>query len=126
MKLLIPLLIVFGSFNNALAQNNVGLCKVQIADVSKMTGFGYLVGYTVQFKNNSRKTVDGIYWTVYYYNNDNKLIEYETDSFNSTNLIDPIAAGFTKSIVRKSGIKGASKMSVIINKVHYSDGSSCN
>lgn len=122
----ILLLVTFIVFSTtAFAQQNRGLCNIEVNDVSKITALGYLIGYTVQFKNNTSKTVDGVYWTAYYYNNDNKLIESEKSSFNSTNLIDPIAAGFSKSIARSPRVKGASIVLVLINKVHYSDGSSC-
>ena len=122
----ILLLVSFIIFTTtAFAQQNKGLCNIEVNDVSKITALGYLIGYTVQFKNNTSKTVDGVYWTAYYYNNDNKLIESEKSSFNSTNLIDPIAAGFSKSIARSPRVKGASIFLVVINKVHYSDGSSC-
>ena len=122
----ILLLVTFIVFTTtAFAQQNRGLCNIEVNDVSKITALGYLIGYTVQFKNNTTKTVDGVYWTAYYYNNDNKLIESEKSSFNSTNLIDPIAAGFSKSIARSPRVKGASIVLVVINKVHFSDGSSC-
>ena len=122
----ILLLVTFIVFTTtAFAQQNRGLCNIEVNDVSKITALGYLIGYTVQFKNNTTKTVDGVYWTAYYYNNDNKLIESEKSSFNSTNLIDPIAAGFSKSIARSPRVKGASIVLVVINKIHYSDGSSC-
>jgi hypothetical protein len=122
----ILLLVTFIVFTTtAFAQQNRGLCNIEVNDVSKITALGYLIGYTVQFKNNTSKTVDGVYWTAYYYNNDNKLIESEKSSFNSTNLIDPIAAGFSKSIARSPRVKGASIVLVVINKVHFSDGSSC-
>ena len=121
----ILLLVSFIIFTTtAFAQQNRGLCNIEVNDVSKITALGYLIGYTVQFKNNTTKTVDGVYWTAYYYNNDNKLIESEKSSFNSTNLIDPIAAGFSKSIARSPRVKGASIVLVVINKVHFSDGSS--
>ncbi len=109
----------------ASAQNNRGLCSVEVSDVSRLTSFGYLVGYTVQFKNNTKKTVDGVYWTAFYYNNNNELIKKEESSFNSTNLIDPIASGFTKSVARSPRIKGASKVIVQIDSIHFSDGGSC-
>ena len=122
----ILLLVSFIIFTTtAFAPQNKGLCNIEVKDVSKITALGYLIGYTVQFKNSTTKTVDGVYWTAYYYNNDNKLIESEKASFNSTNLIDPIAAGFSKSIARSPRVKGASIVLVVINKVHFSDGSSC-
>jgi hypothetical protein len=126
MKKLFFIAMIFFISSSINAQSNQGLCKVAINDVSKMTGFGYFIGYSVEFKNNSKKTVDGIYWNVYYYNNDGELIQQDKSSFNSTNIIDPIASGFTKKLVRSKKIKGASKVFVKITKVHYSDGTSCN
>ncbi len=107
-------------------QSNKGLCKVEVNDVSKTTSFGYLVGYSVTFKNNSKKTVDGVYWNVYFYNNNGDLIKEDKSTFNSTSLIDPIASGFTKILVRSPRVKGASKVIVKITKVHFSDGTTCN
>jgi capsule polysaccharide export protein KpsC/LpsZ len=75
-------------------------CKVEVLDVYKAVSFGYLAGYTVEFKNNSTKVVDGIWWTVNYLNN-------------------------AKLIARTPRIKGASKVEIIITKVHFTDGSSC-
>lgn len=124
-KLFITLIIVLFS-NFAFAQTNKGLCSVDVSDVSKVTSFGYLLAYSVTFKNNSKKTVDGVYWNVYYYNNANELIEKDTSSFNSTKIIDPIASGFTKTLARSPRIKGASAVIVKITKVHYSDGTNCN
>lgn len=112
-----------GSINAQRGPSN--LCKVEVNDVSKVTSFGYLIGYSVTFKNNSKKTVDGIYWDVYYYNNDKELIKKDNSSFNSTKIIDPIASGFTKTLARSPRIKGASVVVVIIKKVHFSDGTSC-
>jgi hypothetical protein len=73
-----------------------------------------------------KKTVDGIWWKENFYNNANEFIKSQESSFNSTNLIESIAAGFTKSVVRSPRVKGASKVVIKITKVHYSDGSSCN
>lgn len=107
------------------AQKNKGLCKVEVNDVSNVSSFGYLVSYTVQFKNTSSKSVDGIYWTANYYNNNGDLIKSEESSFNSTSLIDPVGSGETKTLVRAPNVKGASKAIVKINKVHFVDGTKC-
>lgn len=125
MKKYLILLALVVAANINYAQQNKGLCNVVINDVSKTISFGYLIGYVVQFKNNTKKSVDGIYWTTNFYNNAGKLIKSEESSFNSTNLIDPIASGFTKSVVRSPRVKGASKVEIVINKVHFSEGASC-
>jgi hypothetical protein len=120
----IAMLILIGNSINA--QTNKGLCSVEVNDVSKAISFNYLLGYSVTFKNNSQKTVDGVYWNVYYYNNANELIESDNSSFNSTKIIDPIAPGFTKTLARSPRVKGASVVIVKITKVHFTDGTSCN
>jgi hypothetical protein len=126
MKKIISILLVVLFTNYTYAQVNKGLCSIEVSDVSKATSFGYLLGYSVTFKNNSKKTVDGIYWNVFYFNNANELIEKDNSSFNSTKIIDPIASGFSKTLARSSRIKGASVVTVKITKVYYSDGTSCN
>lgn len=126
MKKIIFISIMILLFEGTSAQSDKGLCNVAVTDVSKVASFGYLIGYTVQFKNNTKKTVDGIWWKENFYNNANELIKSQESSFNSTNLIDPIASGFTKSVVRSPRVKGASKVVIKITKVHYSDGTSCN
>ena len=120
----IAILILIGNSINA--QTNKDLCSVEVSDVSKAISFNYLLGYTVTFKNNTKKTVDGIYWKVYYYNNANELIESDNSSFNSTNIIDPISPGHTKTLARSPRVKGASVVIVKITKVHFTDGTSCN
>jgi hypothetical protein len=123
-QLFYTLIIVFVS-NFSFSQTNKGLCNVEVDDVSKVTSFGYLLGYSVTFKNDTNKTIDGIYWNVYYYNNANELLKKDNSSFNSTKLIDPIASGFTKTIARSPKVKGASVVIIKITKVHFSDGTSC-
>lgn len=125
MRKLTLILLFITLFQFSFSQTNIGLCKVEIADVSKLSSFGYLVGYSVQFKNNTKKSIDGIWWKVYYYNNAKELIKTNESSFNSDNLIDPIASGFTKSIARSPRVKGASKIKIKIIKVHFSDGTTC-
>jgi hypothetical protein len=120
----IAILIIIGNSINA--QKNRGLCSVEVSDISKAISFNYLLGYSVTFKNNTNKTVDGVYWKAYYYNNANELIESDNSSFNSTKIIGPIAPGFTKTLARSPRVEGASIVIVKITKVHFTDGTSCN
>jgi hypothetical protein len=107
------------------AQKNKGLCKVEVNDVSNVTSFGYLVSYSVQFKNNTNKSVDGIYWKANYYNNANVLLSSDESSFNSSSMIDPIASGVTKTLIRTPKLKGASKVIIVITSIHFVDNTSC-
>lgn len=123
--LILALLAFQGIHAQGRERNNQGRCKVEVNDVSKVASWGYLITYIVQFKNNTNKTVDGLYWTVYFYNNNGDLIKSEEESFNSDNIIDPIGSGMTKSITRTPRVKGASKAIITLNKVHFSDGTKC-
>jgi len=125
-KFILVFLFLIVNLNAIYSQSvKVEKCKLEIADVTKVVSLGYLISYTVEFKNNSNKVVDGIWWTVNYLNNANEVVKKEEGSFNSTNVIDPINSGFTKFITRAPRVKGASKVKIIINKVHYVDGTIC-
>ena len=102
------------------------VCGVEVLDVSKVATFGYLVEYTVQFKNNAESSIDGLYWTAHFYNNANEKIRSMESSFNSDALIDPIAPGESKFLIRSPRIKGASKVEIVIDKVHFVSGKLCN
>jgi hypothetical protein len=125
MKRLFLLIVLSFSFHFSFGQQSRGTCKIEVTDISKLISFGYLVGYTAEFMNSSNKTVDGIYWTTYYINNNGDYIKTESDSFNATDLIDPIQSGFKKSLVRAPRVKNASKLIIVINKVHFTDGTTC-
>lgn len=111
---------------NSFSQRNSSKCKLTVVDVTKVVSFGYLVGYNLALKNTSTKSIDGVYWTEVFYNNAGDLIEQSKSSFNSTSVIDPILSGVTKNIVRSPRIKGASKVVIQIDKVHFTDGNTCN
>ena len=125
MKKIFLAILMIGIFLISFGQQNKGACKLEVSDVSKLISFGYLVAYTAEFKNNSSKTVDGIYWTTYYINNNGDYIKTESDSFNATDLVDPIQSGFKKSLVRAPRVKNASKLIIVINRVHFTDGTTC-
>jgi len=109
----------------AFAQSNVGKCGVEIHDVSSITAFGYLSAYTVMFRNTNEKSVDGIYYTAVFYNNEDREIERKEDAFNSSAVINPIASGVVRSLVRSPGVKGASKLVIVVNRVHFTNGKTC-
>ena len=107
------------------AQANKGKCGIEVHDVSSLSAFGYLTGYTVMLKNTTQKSADGIYFTAYFYNNEGRLIQKTEESFNSDSLSDPVAPGVVKSLVRSPVVKGASKVYVIVDRAHFTDGESC-
>ena len=46
----------------------------------------------------------------------------EKESFNADSFVDPVSSGFEKTLVRSPRVKGASKVQVIVNGAHASDG----
>jgi hypothetical protein len=121
-------LILFLSFIsfNSFSQRHTSKCKLTVIDVTKVVSFGYLVGYNLTLKNSSSKSIDGVYWTEVFYNNAGDLIKQTKSSFNSTTVLDPIVSGAAKNIVRSPRVKGASKVVIQIDKVHFTDGTTCN
>ena len=122
MKLLLCIPLFLLAVLTANAQENKSIQAVKVTDVSVVNSFGYLVSYTVTFKNTSSKTIDHIGWTVNYYDNSGKLVSSEESSFNSDSMVDPIVAGFEKTLVRTPRIKGASKAQIVIKEAHSPDG----
>lgn len=125
MKKIIFLFLFFNIKSNLHSQTHTSKCKCTVVDVTKVVSFGYLVGYNAMLKNTSNKTIDGIYWTEVFYNNAGDMIEQSKSSFNSTSLIDPIQSGVSKNMVRTPRVKGASKVVIQIDKVHFTDGNTC-
>lgn len=107
------------------AQSNKNRCGIEVADVSCVQLLGYLTSYAVTFKNVSERTVDGIYFRVFFYNNEGRLISEVEESFNSSTWVDPISSGTSKVIMRSPNIKGASKAVVIVDRAHFVNGESC-
>jgi hypothetical protein len=110
---------------NLNAQVNQIKCEVSVSDYGRTITFGYLIAYYVEFKNDSKKTVDGIYFTTNFYNNAGDVLSTKAESFNSTNLVGPIKPGNTKKIFRSPRLEGVSKVGFTIEKVHFTDGTSC-
>jgi hypothetical protein len=83
------------------------------------------VGYYVSIANNSQKTVDGIEWTAYFYNNFDDLKGTKSGSWESGNFISPVEAGSNITDLEGAWVDGATKVFIKITRVHFSDGTSC-
>lgn len=112
-------------FHGARSQTDKGKCGIEVVDVSCVQLLGYLSSYTVTFKNNTERSVDGIYYRVMFNNNEGRLISEMEDGFNSSTWTGPVGPGTTKFIMRYPNIKGASKAVILIDRVHYVNGESC-
>ncbi|MDE0980157.1 MAG: hypothetical protein OSA78_09200 [Flavobacteriales bacterium] len=110
---------------SALSQHK-GLCGVEVDEVKASTAFGYLIGYSVKFKNTKQQTLDHLIWSVTFEDNAGLLIEEDTGVFNSTELISPIQPGKSKLFLRTPPkVKGASRARVEVTRVHTISGEIC-
>ncbi len=105
--------------------SNKSACNLSITSVITNLSFGVNVGYILNLKSTSNKSIYAVEWTAQFYDNFGKLIESMPGSFNATSFIEPILSGTEKVIVRTNKINGATKVFVTINKVHFVDGSVC-
>ncbi len=106
-------------------QTNKSACNLNITSVITNLSFGVNVGYILNLKSTSNKSIDAVEWTAQFYDNFGNLIESRPGSFNSTSFIEPILSGTEKVIIRTNKINGATKVFVTINKVHFVDGTIC-
>ena len=119
-------LVLMMSWSDLALSQHTGLCGVEIDEVKASTAFGYLIGYSVKFKNTKQQTVDHLIWSVSFEDNAGQLIEEDTGVFNSTELISPIQPGMSKTLLRTpSKIKGASHARVEVTRVHTISGETC-
>jgi hypothetical protein len=120
------IIISFLAFSKTVSgQTNKSACNLNITSVITNLSFGVNVGYILNIKSTSNKSIDAVEWTAQFYDNFGKLIESRPGSFNSTSFIEPILSGTEKVIVRTNKINGATKVFVTINKVHFVDGTIC-
>lgn len=120
------ILIIFLAFSKiANGQTNKNACNLNITSVITNLSFGVNVGYILNLKSTSNKSIDAVEWTAHFYDNFGGLLESRPGSFNATSLVQPILSGTEKAIVRTNKINGATKVFVTINKVHFVDGSVC-
>jgi len=102
-----------------------GKCGISPTKAYSQNVLGKNVGYYVSIANNSQKTVDGIEWTAYFYNNFDDLKGTKSGSWESGNFISPVEAGSNITDLEGAWVDGATKVFIKITRVHFSDGTSC-
>ena len=101
-----------------------GLAKISVLKAYSQNVLGKNIGYYVEFKNNASVKVDGLKWTALFYDNFDELKGKNNGEWSSGNFIKPIKVGGTTKDIESAWIKNASKVFIIINKVHFENGKS--
>ena len=67
--------------------SNKSTCNLNITSVITNLSFGVNVGYILNLKSTSNKSINAVEWTAQFYDNFVKLIESRPGSFNYTSFI---------------------------------------
>lgn len=105
--------------------SHTGLCGVDVVKAYSQNILGQNVGYYINLKNNSSKTVDAVSWTANFYNNFEDLKGKKTGKWESGNFTSVAEPGETMTDLEGAWIDGATKVFIKVTRVHFTDGSSC-
>ncbi len=86
---------------------------------------GRNVGYYVEIKNETEKEVDALEWEAIFYNNFDELLEKRNGTWSSGNIIKACKPDEIVKTLATVWVKNATKVFIKINRVHFTDGSSC-
>jgi hypothetical protein len=104
---------------------HVGSCGVAVLTSYSQNVLGKNIGYYVELKNNSGKTVDAIEWKAKFYNNFNDYKGSRKGDWSAGNFINPVKKGGLIKDLEGVWVDGASKIVIEITRVHYTDGKNC-
>ena len=115
----------FFMFSSATEPNHKGMCNISISKAYTQNVLGKNIGYYVEFKNNSSRTVDGLKWKATFYDNFDDQKGVREGSWSSGNFISPITPNSTTIDLESNWVNDATKVRITITKVHFTDGMTC-
>lgn len=119
-SLILHLFFLFGG-----GPGHSGKCGINPENAYSQNIMGRNVGYYVEIKNESSKQLDAIEWEAQFYNNFDEFIEKKSGSWSSGNIIKPVKPGEVLKDLKMVWVKNATKVFIKVNRVHFTDGSSC-
>ena len=113
-------------FSFSFASENSDKCGISIEKTYNQEVMAKNIGFMVHFKNNSLLTMDAIDYRVIYKNGFNEVKGTLEFTWQAGNFFGPKLPGETLKDGATTWIDGANKIEVVIKRVHFTDGSSCN
>ena len=113
-------------FSFSFSSENSDTCGISIEKSYNQQVFGKNIGFFILFKNNSLLTLDAIDYTVIYKNGFNEVKGKLEFTWQACNFFGPKLPGEALKDGSTTWIDGANKIEVVIKRVHFTDGSSCN
>ena len=109
----------------ATAQSHKNKCGVEVVKAYTQELLGKNVGYYVEFKNTSDKTVDAIEWKANFYSAFGEVKGNREGSWSSGNFIKPVDPNAKIVDLQSNWVDGANKVFIYVTRVHFTDGSVC-
>lgn len=113
-------------FSFSFSTENSDKCSISIEKTYNQQVMSKNIGFMVHFKNNSSLTLDAIDYRVIYTNGFNEVKGKLEFTWQAGNFFGPKLPGETLKDGSTTWIDGANKIEVVIKRVHFTDGSSCN
>ena len=101
------------------------MCGISIVKSYNQEIFGKNVGFFVVFKNNSERSMDAIEYTVTYKNGFDETKGKRSFSWQAGNFFGPKLPGESLKDGSTTWIDDANKISIVIKRVHFTDGTKC-
>ena len=100
-------------------------CGVKVLSSYSQNVLGKNIGYYVELENKSGKTIDAIQWTATFTNNFGDEKGVRKGEWSSGNFISPVEDG--EKIIDLEGVwvEEATKISIQIDRIHFTDDSLC-
>jgi hypothetical protein len=120
-------LTLFLSFSAVVAnaQSHKNKCGVEVEKAYTQEVLGKNVGYYIELKNTSNKTVDAIEWKANFYSTFGEIKGNREGSWSAGNFIKPVEPNAKIKDLQTNWIDGANKVYISIVRVHFTDGSTC-
>jgi hypothetical protein len=119
------LVIALSTITPLAAQRHRAICDLEIVDAVTQEIAGRNIGFMLQIRNNNPKTFDALEYKVIYQDGFGEKVGEKQFKWQSGNFIGPIKTGETLEDVRANWVKGANKIQVILQRVHFTDDSIC-
>jgi hypothetical protein len=119
---MIKFALLIGVFSTLSMMPQGGSGGVSVVKSYTQNVMGKNIGYYVELKNNSGKTIDAIEWQASFYNNFNDLKGRKIGDWSSGNIIKPVKPGEVIKDLEGVWVDGATKVEIEITRVHYTNG----
>jgi len=122
---MVLLFLISWFLNPVLPPQHSGKCGLNPLKAYSQNVMGRNIGYFVEIKNETNKEVDALEWEAQFYDGFDELVKKEKGSWSSGNIIEPCKPYGVIKDLKTVWVKKATKVFIKINRVHFTDGSSC-